>query len=65
MLKGEKPEPDALRDCRSALERLKKRVQGFARRLTVKGTRLATMEKRLKTLTKMESKIAWALYKRK
>ena len=55
----------ALEECRTALETLTKRVQGFARRLELKGENLKMIERKMKTLTKMEAKIAWALYKQK
>ena len=63
---GEEEDEDetSFEDCRLALEALKKRVEGFARRLEAKGDRLSSIEKRAKALTQIEAKIAWALYKK-
>jgi len=55
---------DAFEECRATLEALNSRVEGFARRLEVKGDRLASIERKAKAFTRIEAKIAWALHKK-
>lgn len=49
--------------CRQALERLQKRIKSLAVQLELKAKNLDLSEKKLKTLKRIEAKVAWALYK--
>ena len=58
---GEPVDEEQPDDCLEALEGLKKRVQGFARRLEVKADRLELIQRKIRTYEIIETEIARTL----